>query len=232
MDSLIQSCQANGANDGSGYGGGIYVGGALMILRRSVLRGNSVSRARAAYYGYGGGVCNDGIVTIQNCLIATNNSTTDTGDGIYSTGTLTADGMTLVYNPGAGIYGAATLTNSILWGNGDDLTGPARVLFCDIQSADSFWTNGFNGCISTNPLFVDTMYYHEQSRDGNYTNGYFRDGGWGGSSVYSPCIDAGDRSSDFANEPAPKGGRINMGAYGNTEVASKSLGLGTILWAK
>ncbi|MBN1186127.1 MAG: right-handed parallel beta-helix repeat-containing protein [Bacteroidales bacterium] len=32
----------------------------------------------------------------------------------------------------------------------------------------------------------------------------------------SQCVDAGDPSSDFSNEPAPNGGRINLGAYGNT----------------
>jgi len=40
--------------------------------------------------------------------------------------------------------------------------------------------------------------------------------------VNSPCIDAGDPGSDYSLEPAPNGGRINMGAYGNTQYASKS----------
>lgn len=38
----------------------------------------------------------------------------------------------------------------------------------------------------------------------------------------SPCIDAGDPKSEYSNEPAPNGGRINMGAYGNTAGATKS----------
>ena len=38
----------------------------------------------------------------------------------------------------------------------------------------------------------------------------------------SPCIDAGDPSSDYTLEPKPNGDRINMGAYGNTPQASKS----------
>ena len=40
--------------------------------------------------------------------------------------------------------------------------------------------------------------------------------------VNSPCIDAGDPGSDYSLESAPNGGRINMGAYGNTQYASKS----------
>ena len=38
----------------------------------------------------------------------------------------------------------------------------------------------------------------------------------------SQCVDAGDPSSDFSNEPAPNGGRINLGAYGNTAEAQNS----------
>jgi hypothetical protein len=38
----------------------------------------------------------------------------------------------------------------------------------------------------------------------------------------SPAIDAGDWASPYANEPAPNGGRINMGAYGNTASATVS----------
>jgi len=40
--------------------------------------------------------------------------------------------------------------------------------------------------------------------------------------VTSPCIDAGDPNSPVGDEPEPNGGRINMGAYGGTEEASKS----------
>jgi hypothetical protein len=40
--------------------------------------------------------------------------------------------------------------------------------------------------------------------------------------VTSPCIDAGDPAADYSNEPAPNGGRINIGAYGGTAYASMS----------
>jgi hypothetical protein len=46
-------------------------------------------------------------------------------------------------------------------------------------------------------------------------------GGWLFDDVNSPCIDAGDPNSDYSLEPAPNGGRINMGGYGNTQYASK-----------
>ena len=46
--------------------------------------------------------------------------------------------------------------------------------------------------------------------------------GWVQDDVNSPCIDTGDPCSPYLLEPAPNGGRINMGAYGNTWQASKS----------
>ena len=36
----------------------------------------------------------------------------------------------------------------------------------------------------------------------------------------SPCVDAGDPDSVWTAEPKPNGGRVNMGAYGNTTDAS------------
>ncbi|MFH1227815.1 MAG: PQQ-binding-like beta-propeller repeat protein, partial [Planctomycetota bacterium] len=37
-----------------------------------------------------------------------------------------------------------------------------------------------------------------------------------------PTIDMGDPADDWSNEPAPHGGRINIGAYGNTVYAARS----------
>ena len=39
----------------------------------------------------------------------------------------------------------------------------------------------------------------------------------------SPTIDAGDPAFAFVNEPAPDGGRVNMGSTGNTSSATKSI---------
>jgi len=46
--------------------------------------------------------------------------------------------------------------------------------------------------------------------------------GWITDYITSPCIDAGDPAYEYAEEPSPNGAIINMGAYGNTEQASKS----------
>ena len=47
-------------------------------------------------------------------------------------------------------------------------------------------------------------------------------GGWVTDGVHSPSIDTGDPNSEFYLEPDGNGGRINMGAYGNTAEASRS----------
>jgi hypothetical protein len=77
--------------------------------------------------------------------------------------------------------------------------------------------------IFIDPLFVDPDHndYHLQSTVGSYHGG-----SWLPDPEYSLCIDAGDPESNFIFEPMPNGGRINMGAYGGTEEASKSTNLG------
>ncbi|MCG2717078.1 MAG: right-handed parallel beta-helix repeat-containing protein, partial [Candidatus Marinimicrobia bacterium] len=72
--------------------------------------------------------------------------------------------------------------------------------------------------ISTDPVFVNpTTDFHLQSSGGSYHGG-----AWTADAGNSPCIDAGDPTFDYSNEPIPNGYRINMGAYGNTVYASKS----------
>ncbi|MBI4281425.1 right-handed parallel beta-helix repeat-containing protein [Candidatus Uhrbacteria bacterium] len=71
------------------------------------------------------------------------------------------------------------------------------------------------------PLFAqsDMLPYdfHVQSKNGRYTgSGFVTD------LVHSPAIDAGDSATAFDAELAPNGGRVNIGAYGNTREASKS----------
>jgi hypothetical protein len=75
--------------------------------------------------------------------------------------------------------------------------------------------------MSANPLFAD-----ESGRD-YYLKSITPNGRWNGTtwtndSVHSSSIDAGRPSSTWSNEPSPNGGRVNMGAYGGTDKASKS----------
>jgi len=90
----------------------------------------------------------------------------------------------------------------------------------------NFWKNSFDvpagkGNISKDPLFANVAKgdFHLKSTAGRWdpkTKKFVSD------TSTSPCIDAGDPKSEWKNEPAPNGGRVNIGAYGNTPEASKS----------
>lgn len=71
------------------------------------------------------------------------------------------------------------------------------------------------------PLFADPDNgdYHLLSRRGRYRPEH---NAWILDNITSPCVDAGVPSDDYSNEPAPNGGRINLGAYGGTAYASMS----------
>ncbi|NQT21319.1 MAG: hypothetical protein HQ592_16555 [Planctomycetes bacterium] len=65
--------------------------------------------------------------------------------------------------------------------------------------------------------------YHLKSQYGRWDPAaQAGEGGWVFDNVTSPCIDAGDPASDYDNEPMPNFGRVNIGAYGNTDRASRS----------
>ena len=74
--------------------------------------------------------------------------------------------------------------------------------------------------IHINPLFADPSNYdyHLKSAAGRCSNN-----GWINDDATSPLIDAGYPTSDYSNEPEPRGNRINIGRYGNTAEASMSV---------
>jgi len=107
---------------------------------------------------------------------------------------------------GGGLYAChGVIHNCIIWGNAapnrPQLRSSSNPAYCCIQD----WTGSGEGNFPCHPYFVDA------------TNADYHLKSW------SPCIDAGDPTSPFSNEPEPNGGRINMRAYGNTpEAASRS----------
>jgi hypothetical protein len=120
------------------------------------------------------------------------------------------------------------ITDSIIWGNtgsqimvkGTNDADP-NVMYSDIQGS---WPG--TGNINADPLFADAANtdpnkrdYHEKSQAGRWNpvaNTWVLD------TVTRPCIDAGNPNDSYANEPQPNGGRVNMGAYGDTAEASKT----------
>ena len=85
-------------------------------------------------------------------------------------------------------------------------------------------------------VVADSKMYYDYGRASRYEDlaamdvhllspaGYVINGGAVGpaTALCSPAIDCGDSEADYANEPTPNGGRLNLGAYGNTTEASLS----------
>jgi fibronectin-binding autotransporter adhesin len=141
----------------SGLGGGIYLDiGGMMTLRDSILANNQ------SYSG--GGIYNySGTCWLKNCLVVENTSAGG-GAGINCAyGYNTLQNCTVAHNTGSGIYGpsgaAPVVTNSIVFGNTDDFSGPTilnNLVWSDIGDGDN---NGTNGCISADPQFRYGNYY-------------------------------------------------------------------------
>jgi hypothetical protein len=108
------------------------------------------------------------------------------------------------------------ISNTILWNNTDNDLFGCRVRYSCVERG-----SGGEGNISDNPLFVDpdNNDYHIRSERGRY---WPRFDIWVLDKVTSPCVDTGNPDADMSNEPMPNGGRINIGAYGDTTEASLS----------
>ena len=124
---------------------------------------------------------------------------------------------------GAILNGRPIIANSILYYNvtnsdaaqiSSDLPS---VTYSDVQGG---WPG--EGNIDTDPLFAepDNGDYHLKAQAGRWNTS---SQSWIIDDVTSPCIDAGDPSSPVGLEPSPNNGIINIGAYGGTSEASKSL---------
>jgi len=161
--------------------------------------------------------------TISNCIIAENG-----GSGIamyeFQSGRTiivnapTIANCTIIRNSEIGISeGVPSIIDSIIYDNAVQIVGfSGTVEYSDVQG-------GFpgEGNIDTDPLFADPENgdYHLKSQAGRWGP---LSQSWVHDDVTSPCIDAGYPTSSVGLEPAPNGGKINIGAYGGTTEASKS----------
>ena len=239
--SVFENCTI-ASNYSTTVGGGALNTNGSLTIKNSILWGNN-SSAGGGTELYVAGALGTGTV-----------SYTDVKGGISGSGVVTANGGT-VSNAGGNIDGnplfvggptgqwtaASTYNNS---------TGQSTLT----NSAASWTTNAFAGLminpdttqclqlyIVTNTVTTITVWgnatavahssdryqimdYHEKAGSAEHwtSSGYVPDNG------VSPCIDAGDPSSDYTLEPEPNGKHINMGAYGNTLQASKTLFKGTL----
>lgn len=202
----------------SGAGGAVYLGGCNAQMLRCVFATNGSGSAT-----YPGDVyLASGKMGVTNGVMV--RSTTQ---GLRQAGgTCAVANCTFADNAGWGFTnssGSATAVNCIAWGNAGGGIANAVVSYTCSQEAQTG-----EGNIVVDPAFADGVYYHLKSRSGQYEGGYFSGGDWGTALTNSPCIDAGALNSAFSLEPGPNGGRINIGAYGNTAVASKSVMQGSV----
>ncbi|NQT83142.1 right-handed parallel beta-helix repeat-containing protein, partial [bacterium] len=197
----------NSAN-GDGGGGLYHCNGAIqnnVITQNSTMRGGALVYCDGTIQGNTisqnefGGLYNCG-AAIQNNLITANS-----GDAVAGCiGPI--QNNTIAKNSGWALRECGgMIVNCIIWGNTDGRVHQLFETANPVHSCIEHWAGGGEGNISLYPHFVhpEAGDYHLQS--------------------WSPCIDNGYPASDFSNEPEPNGGRVNIGAYGNTSgAASKS----------
>jgi hypothetical protein len=203
-------------------GGGIYV-----ILGSATLTNCVIARNTGAWGG--GGVAasyEQAFIEITNCTITDNSGAVDAGGG-----------GVLSYGVGPIGVGSITVTNSIVCGNTSDKGREISLMGGEkISVAYSNVAGGQNrvnveggstldwgpGNIDADPCFTDPDNddYYLKSEAGRWdSNSQI----WVQDAVTSQCIDAGDPVSDWKAELWPNGIRANMGAYGCTSQASRSL---------
>ncbi|PIE17296.1 MAG: hypothetical protein CSA65_09325 [Proteobacteria bacterium] len=216
-----------GADRGYSWGGGL-----ILVNCQGTLRGNVVTRNRAVTFGSGVFIDDGTTATLENELYFAN---------------VCAEGGTAVYVDGlsATVHSKATLTNvsivnhgcsngvghavlveesdvvvknSILWNNGGDEVSVSGGSFKATYTNASKKLNGA-GNLKVNPGFAGSGAgaYHLRSTVGRWDGGK-----WVKDASDSPCLDSADTASGVGAEPAPNGGRGNLGAFGRTSLASKS----------
>ncbi|HUU68127.1 MAG TPA: dockerin type I domain-containing protein [Planctomycetota bacterium] len=227
------------ANDAEHAAGGLAVGASSALVV-----GNAIL-ANAAPIGGGMLIAGSNPIFCNNVVAA---NSAQVGGGICLAGTagLNVINNTLAGNTAEICGGAACLIaapvmvrSCILWDNkspdGSQLAliashggCSATVRYCDLTGGQNgvmaqrgCSLNWGDGMLDVDPLFVDASggNFHLQSRVGRWEHVA---GTWVKDDKTSPCIDAGDPTSFFWREIEVNGGRVNMGAYGNTREASRS----------
>ena len=200
-------------------------GGATAIVENEIIAWNETLNRE-----FGGAFAVDSgpgtRATLINCTVAYNASYYDQDQG--GNGLAISEDGTDIVN--------VDVKNTIFWRNsmiagGKEINasgnGVLKIDFSDIDEV--LQTNAHlqlgAGIFRADPLFADRQNddFHLKSKSGRWNpsaaNGQ---GAWVLDDVNSPGLDTGDPNSIFQNETIPNGGRINLGAWGNTAEASRS----------
>ena len=203
------------AENSADVGGGVF-GGEKSFITMS----HCVIISNTAYTGSGGmETWHQSSADVSNCVIARNTAFGLGGGGVNCS-----------------IQGSATIVNSIIWGNtapkGREIwvrnAGTLSISYSNVAGGQAEATieggtiNWGTGNIDADPHFADPNNedYYLKSEAGRWDPNSQT---WVQDVVTSPCIDAGDPDSDWRPELWPHGMRANMGAYGGSLQASRSL---------
>jgi len=219
-------------------GGGVFISGGKSTFTNCFITGNKAEEN-------GGGVyCGLSSIEVLNCTIFGNWACIG-GGGIYFSpvvGTqiknsilygnmaLTGSEIASYYFPGVGgcpEYPFINITHSVVGNdpNSIDTTKCPNLvsgqwLHIDPLFAEpGYWDS--NGTLdhANDDIWVEGD-YHLKSQAGRFDP---NSQSWVVDDITSPCIDAGDPNNPVGDEPIPNGGVVNMGAYGGTAEASKSI---------
>jgi hypothetical protein len=199
-------------NYSKSHGGGIYAIASDPVVSECTIVGNRADN-------WGGGIYCDDLadVSVFNSIVW-GNSATNGGEQIA---------MSPV-DHGDVRYKTITLAHCNVQGGREDILHPdgtGKVIWLD-------------GNIDVDPLFADPGHWDDNGTPGDTSDDTWIDGDyhlksyagrwnpteeeWANDEVHSPCIDAGNPGGDYSAEPLYNGHRINIGAYGGTEYASKT----------
>ncbi|MHB8997497.1 MAG: FlgD immunoglobulin-like domain containing protein [Armatimonadota bacterium] len=223
-------------NSSQQSGGGIFYGDTKApLITGNIIRNNSALLCGGGLYSIASGVVSNNI--ISGNAATTTSSGYGTGGGIWCQAPLTKLFNNTFYANVANGYGTggavfvnsgcgAVLRNNIIayhsvggafWGA---ISSTATIVYNDFYSNSSgnvlTRTN-----INRNPLFANAALgdFHVKSKGGRWNPAT---SSWVTDAVHSYCIDAGTPNYAYSLEPSPNGGRVNLGAYGNTAQASKA----------
>jgi hypothetical protein len=197
------------ANHAPTYGGGVFVDeGAAMQMQNDLVVYNTTEDGIGAGVALDDGDPGPSHLDMRNCTVAYNNAAVS-GDP-YSRG-----GNGIFVDQGS----FADIRDSLFWGNGGDdfYVRDGSDLTLTWSLSQETWPGVGN--LTANPWFADPAAedFHLRSQIGRYLPSV---GSWVMDTQHSPAIDAGDPTSPFGAEPPPNGGRVNIGAFGNTPEAS------------
>ena len=184
-------------------GSGVFVDdGAEATLRNVIIVSNRCSKEGGALYVDGATEQKGSKAWLVNVTVAGH----DCGDTGYGNAVVMERASTL------------DVVSSIFWNNGprDTSVQPGNTLTVRYSNAREKLPG--TGNLSTDPLFAS-------SEDGDYRLKN-KAGRWDPArkacvkdDVTSPCVDTGDPAGAHDREPQPNGGRVDMGAYGNSPLA-------------